>query len=256
MRRASGLFRAWLMVSLTAGGSVRADDAVLPLPAKDQQEITAHLGAGVVGRALPSKPVGDPAVYFPLQPKALTYKVTSGPYSGQSQTLQVAKGQRPGGNVAWRMEFSPSLAGFLQQTPEGDLTMPAVTDSGEGVVVVATPANPFVLKGMKPGETRSFTQQVSVNYLDDPTDQRYSGSLNGSYTFVGTYEVTLPAGTFAADLFRFDCEGKVGPAHTKDAAYYFFVPGTGVVAMISQEDAEAFYVIHIDTSSGRVLSSK
>jgi hypothetical protein len=29
----------------------------------------------------------------------------------------------------------------------------------------------------------------------------------------------------------------------------------GVVAMISQEDVEAFYVIHIDTTTGKVLAS-
>jgi hypothetical protein len=29
----------------------------------------------------------------------------------------------------------------------------------------------------------------------------------------------------------------------------------GVVAMISQEDAEAFWIIHLDSSSGRVLAA-
>ena len=70
--------------------------------------------------------------------------------------------------------------------------MPAVTDTSEGVVVVTTPANPFVLKGMKPGETRPYSQQVSVIELDDPADQEYSGSLNGTYTYVGTYQVKVP----------------------------------------------------------------
>ena len=50
-------------------------------------------------------------------------------------------------------------------------------------------------------------------------------------------------------------EGKVGPAHTTDTAYYFFAPQVGVVAMISQEDVEAFWIIHIDTASGKVLAS-
>jgi hypothetical protein len=54
---------------------------------------------------------------------------------------------------------------------------------------------------------------------------------------------------------RVTCEGKVGPAHTKDRAYYFFSPGVGVVAMISQEDAEAFWIIHLDSASGRVLAA-
>jgi len=236
--------------------SARAQGVVLPLPPKDQQEITKHLGPGVVGAAVPSKAVGDPASYFPLQAKAPTFKVTSGPNRGKTQTLRVAQGKRPGGNPAWRFELSPTLAGFLRQTPEGDLLMPAVSDSGEGVIVVTTPANPFVLKGMKPGERRSFSQKVAVNYLDDPTDTRYSGSLNGTYTFLGSYQLTVPAGTYATDLFRLECQGKVGPAHTQDAAYYFFAPGKGIVAMVSEEEAEAFYIIHIDSTSGKVLASE
>ncbi len=243
-----------VLAALTAAGSAGAQGIVLPLPPADQAAIAKHLGAGVVGNALPSNPVGDPSTYFPLEPRSFSYQVTSGPNSGNTQTLQVARGKRPGGNPAWRFQLSPTLAGFLRQTDEG-LVMPAVSDAGEGVIVVTTPANPFLLKGMKPGETRSFIQTVSVNYLDDPTRQDYSGSLNGTYAYVGTYQVTVPAGTFPANLFRLAYEGKVGPAHTQDTAYYFFAPGTGVVAMISQEDVEAFWIIHIDSSSGKVLSA-
>ena len=134
--------------------------------------------------------------------------------------------------------------------------MPAVSDTGEGVVIITTPANPFLIKGMQPGESRSYTQQVAVMALDDPADQRYSGTLHGTYTYVGNYQVTVPAGVYDAVLFRLKCDGKVGPAHTKDTAYYFFAPETGVVAMISQEDATAFWIIHIDTSSGKVLASR
>jgi hypothetical protein len=92
------------------------------------------------------------------------------------------------------------------------------------VVVVTTPANPFVVKGMKPGETRSYVQQVVVNALDDPAGQEYTGSLNGSYTYLGAYQIMVPAGTYGAVLFRLKCEGEVGPAQTHDTAYYFFAP--------------------------------
>lgn len=245
-----------LSVLLLASRSARADGVVLPLPAEDQQKVTAQLGPGVVGNALPSKPIQDASIYFPLQDEALTYHVTAGPNAGNTQMLGLAKVARPGGKLAWRFQFSPSLAGFIRQTPEGDLIMPAVTDTSEGVVVVTTPANPFVLKGMKPGETRSYSQQVSVLELSDPADQEYSGSLNATYTYVGTYQVTVPAGTYEAVLFRLKCEGKVGPADIQDAAYYFFAPGTGVVAMISQEDATAFWIMHIDTTTGKVLMSR
>jgi hypothetical protein len=239
---------------LMASGSARADGIVLPLPPADQQMISAQLGPAVVGKALPSKPIDDVSVYFPLRERASNYKVTSGPHAGNTQILGVAKVHRPNGKSAWRFEFSPSLTGFIRQTPEGDLIMPSVGDTGEGVVVITTPANPFVIKGMKPGESRSYVQQVLVNALDDPADQEYSGPLNGTYTYLGAYQVTVPAGTYDAVLFRLKCQGKVGPAQTHDTAYYFFAPGKGVVAMISQEDATAFWIIHIDTTSGKVLT--
>lgn len=242
------------LLVLGFGGSAFGDDPVLPLPAADQAEISRLLGPDVVGKPLPSKPITSSSAYFPLKEKSSVYQVTSGSHKGNQQTLRTLKGKRPGGNDAWRFELSPSLTAFLNAT-EGSLLMPAVSDPGEGVIVVTTPANPFLLEGMKPGESRKFSQKVSVNYLDDPTDQRYSGNLNGTYTYVGTYEVKVPAGTFPAVLLSVYCEGKVGPAHTDDTAYYFFAPGQGVVAMISQEDVEAFWVIHIDTSSGKVLAS-
>jgi hypothetical protein len=236
------------------GALLAADGVVLPLPPEDQQELASRLGPGVVGQALPSTPITDPSIYFPLQERALSYQVTAGSNTGNTQTLKVAKRNRPSGTPAWRFGISPTLAGFIQQNVAGDLMMPAVSDSDEGVVVITTPANPFVIKGIKPGETRTFSQTVSVNYLDDPTKQDYSGTLNTSYTYVGTYQVTVPAGTYQAILIRLKCEGKVGPAHTNDTAYYFFAPQVGVVAMVSQEDVEAFWIIHIDSKMGKVLA--
>ncbi len=245
-----------LLLLLAFGSPASATGGVvIPLPAQDQQDIASMLGANVVRQALPSQTISDASVYFPLVEKTSVFNVTGGKNAGTQQTLHVAKGQRPGGNPAWRFELSPTLVGFLSQVSGGDLTMPAVSDSGEGVIVVTTPANPFVLQGMQPGESRNLTQKVSVNYLDDPSDQRYSGTLNGTYTYVGTYQVTVPAGTFPAILVRLKYSGKVGPANTNDTAYYFFAPNVGVVAMISQEDVEAFWVIHIDTRSGKLLAS-
>ena len=243
-------------LALALAPSAWAQGPVLPLPAADQQEIARLLGPGVVGQALPSPPIGKTSSYFPLEERSSVYQVTSGSNTGTQQTLRTMKGKRPNGNPAWRFELSPTLAGFLKQAEGGDLLMPAVSDSGEGVVVVTTPANPFLVEGMKPGESRSFTQQVAVNYLDDPSDERYAGTLTGNYTYLGTYQVTVPAGSFPAALVRLKYSGKVGPADTQDTAYYFFAPGVGVVAMISQEDVEAFWIIHIDSKSGKVLVSR
>ena len=67
--------------------------------------------------------------------------------------------------------------------------------------------------------------------------------------------MTVPAGTYSAILVRLECTGKVGPADTTDTAYYLFAPHVGVVAMVTQEDVEAFWIIHIDTRTGKILVS-
>lgn len=230
-----------------------AQRMVRQLPLEDQQMITAQLGPGVVGKALPSEAIDDVSLYFPLRDAASLYVVVAGPNAGKVQKLGLAKVTRPDGKLAWRFQLSPTLASFIRPTSEGDLIMPSISDMGEGVVVITTPANPFILKGMKPGESRSYVQRVVVNELDDPGDQKYSGSLNGTFTYLGTYLVSVPAGNYPAVLFRLKCDGKIGPASTHDTAYYFFAQGKGVVAMIAQENAAAFWLIHIDTKSGKVL---
>src|SRR5271167_1984398 len=152
-----------LSLVLLSSGLARGQGVVLPLPPEDQQNITAQLGAGVVGAALPSSPITDPSAYFPLQQKSQQFQVVAGPHAGTVQTLGLWQARRPGGRKAWRFQMTPTLAGFMRETDQGDIIMAALTDAGEGVVVVTTPANPFVPKGLQPGETRSYTQQVSVN---------------------------------------------------------------------------------------------
>lgn len=249
-------FHALVIVAVAALGFRAQAQPVLPLPDADRKEIESLLGTGVVGEALPSQPIEDAAIYFPFQEREATYLVTGGPKAGTTQTLNVGKGKRPNGEPAWRLELSPSQNAFLRETTDGDVLMPAVSDLGEGIIVISTPPNPFLIEGMQPGESRTLSQSVSVNYLDDPSRQDYSGSLTGTYTYVGTYRVTVPAGSFDAILIRHAFSGKIGPAHTSDNAYYFFAPNVGVVAMITQEDVEAFWVIHIDHSSGKVLASR
>jgi len=243
-----------MLVLLLSTDEVRAQGVVLPMPLPDQQKLAEHLGAGVVGSALPSERISSASAYFPLSEKTFVFHVTSGSNAGKTQNLVLKKARRPSGKTAWRFNFAPSLAGFISPTAGGDLIMPAVSDVDEGVFVVTTPANPFVLTGMKPGESRSFRQKVSVNYLDDPTKRDWGGKLNATYTYVGTYNVTVPAGSFNAILIRFAYRGKVGPADVVYTAWYFFARDVGLVAMVNLEDVSAFWIYHNDTTIGKVLA--
>ena len=231
-----------------------AQGPVLALPSEDQEVITRQLGP-IVQSALPSEPIEDVSVYFPLRERSATYHVTGGRHIGSQQTLGVSQIALPDGKSTWRFEMSPSLSAFISESPDGDLMMPSLSDVKQGIVVVTSPANPFVLKGMQPGETRTYAQHVAVYALEDPSDEEYSGSLNGAYTYIGTYQIAVPAGTFQTVLLRLKSHGKIGPVHTHDSAYYFLAPGKGMVAMISQEDAVAFWIFHIDSTAGRVLAA-
>src|SRR5665213_1206654 len=86
--------RALVTVSLgmllLAAGVAHAEGVTLPLPAEDQQKINTQLGANLVIKALPSKPIDDVSTYFPLQDRAQTYRVTARPHTGNSQTLGLA----------------------------------------------------------------------------------------------------------------------------------------------------------------------
>src|SRR5208283_6053941 len=84
-----------LAVLLLASESAGAQGVVLPLPAEDQQTINAQLGSGVVGKALPSTPIAEVSVYFPLQERASVYQVTAGPNAGKVQTLGVQRSDAP-----------------------------------------------------------------------------------------------------------------------------------------------------------------
>jgi hypothetical protein len=242
------------MTVLASALPAAAQDPVLPLSPDERATVDAMLGPGVVGEALPSAPIGDPTTLFPLKDRSMQFRVTSGKNEGRMFILKVGQHARPTGAKAWRFELSPSLVAYLHRGADGALVMPAISDSDHGIIVVTTPPNPFVVQGMQPGESRAFSQTVAVDYLDDPSRLDYSGTMDGTLTYVGTYRVTVPAGTYDAVLLRTKCAGKVGPAHTTDTAYYFFAPGKGVVAMISQEDVEAFWIVHVDTKSGKVLA--
>ena len=249
------IFAATVGLSLIQPTQVWAEDTAVTLPDADRKILTEQLGADIVGEPLPSKPLDAPDSLFSFVHVPVTYRFTSGRNKGKTQTLVPTKVKRPGGKIVWRVPLAPSLIGFLKQMPDGDIVMPAVEDTGAEALVVSTPANLFISKGMKPGETRRFVQQVSVRYLDDINDEQWSGKLETDFTYVGTYRTKVPAGTFDAVLLRTTVEGKVGPAHTHATSYSLLAPGVGLVAMILQQRVTAFWIYNVNGAGGKVLIS-
>ena len=87
------------------------------------------------------------------------------------------------------------------------------------------------------------------------TSGEHSGNLELTYTYVGAYRITVPAGTFDASLFKWHYKGKVGPASIDDAIYRFFAPGVGPVARIELKHISAFIIYSDNEKRGTVLTA-
>jgi hypothetical protein len=94
---------------------------------------------------------------------------------------------------------------------------------------------------------------VKVYDLSDPKEVSHEGSLDLTYSYVGAFEVTVPAGTYEAALIKWDYKGKVGPASIEDTQYRFLANNVGVVAMIDKKDISAMLFYQDHSKYGKVL---
>jgi hypothetical protein len=122
----------------------------------------------------------------------------------------------------------------------GAINLVSEIDLRQNVITRYTPVFNIMFDGMKPGETSEVETSVSVYDLKDPTHLKYKGRLKVTHTYVGAYELTVPAGKFETVLIRSSYVGKVGPAHVVDGGYVFYAPGVGIVASLERMHVTAF----------------
>jgi hypothetical protein len=95
---------------------------------------------------------------------------------------------------------------------------------------------------------------VKVYDLTDPKELSHKGYFNMTYTNVGAYEVTVPAGRFNASLLKWEYTSEIGPASIEDVRYRFLTKGVGPIAVIEKIDVSAFLVYQNHTKCGMVLA--
>jgi hypothetical protein len=106
---------------------------------------------------------------------------------------------------------------------------------------------------MKPGQSIKSEHKVDVFDLSDLKTMMHSGSLDVTYTCVGTYRVTVPSGTYDAALIGWNYSGQVGPASIKDSQYRFLATGAGEMAMIQIRSILALLIYSDHTKRGKLL---
>jgi len=144
----------------------------------------------------------------------------------------------------------------LPLQPLGSISVGSEQDADQGVITRFSPPEPFYFGGMKQGDSKQTKIEVKVYDLSDPKDVTHSGSLDLTYSYIGAYEVTVPAGKFEAALIKWDYKGKVGPASIEDTQYRFLAEGAGVVAMVEKKNISAVLIYHDRSKYGKVLVGK
>ena len=84
----------------------------------------------------------------------------------------------------------------------------------------------------------------------------HSGSLGLTYSYIGAYKVTVPAGTYDAALIKWTYNGSVGPANIEDTQYRFLAEDVGVVASVDKKDISAMLIYNDHSKYGKVLVSR
>jgi hypothetical protein len=157
-----------------------------------------------------------------------------------------------GSDATWHAEVETTLR-TLATTDDGHLHITSEVDNDHNVVSHFTPSEPHLLSGMKPGESQTLSIDVKVYDLNHPDDISHKGNLQLTFSYVGAYEVTVPAGKYEAALIKWDYKGKVGPAKIQNTQYRFVAKGVGPVAFIDVKSISAMLIYHDDSKRGFVL---
>jgi hypothetical protein len=252
-RRPYSLVLVLFIAVVAATGTSRA--GATGLSEEDRSTISRLLGEGVLGPALPADPIGEKATLIPLAPATRIFRLSSGPDAGTTETDILRASAQEGSDATWQYAAGQRSVYNLRSTDDGSIVIPNEQDLVLGSILRYDPPQPLIIPGMRPGEERTLSIAIKVSNLDDPGTAAQSGLLSVSYTYVGRYRVTVPAGTYPAALIKWEYHGEVGLAGFKGSQYWFFADGLGPIAVIDQQHISALLFYKKDTNYGKVLQS-
>jgi hypothetical protein len=244
------------LLFLGAGSGASKADSTIPIPTDDRAQIEKYLGTGVVGEPIPAAALLTAEQYLPPKGTVTSYRVRESDGKTRTENHNVEETTDPMFAPGWRYSADPIGAVFLQKTADGGAAIMGEQDLEEKVLSRFTPGEPLIVAGLAPGESRKVTVQVAVSDLSDPTDIDHKGSLDITYSYIGAYKVTVPAGSYDAVLIKWHYEGSVGPADVEQTEYRFIAPGAGMVAMVESRHISAMLVYNDKTKLGKLMQPK
>lgn len=244
---------AWIaiasLLSLVAGAA-----SAQGLSQSDAAMIDTLLGPGVLGAPEPSQALTDASALLPLRTTTWDFRFVSGPRRGEVATDVLQPGL-PGGPPVWLYSADDVTIYTLQRTADGTILSPSEQDLGQGVITRYDPPRPFLLNGAQPGVPEVRDLEVKVYDRNGGKAPAHSGTLTLTYTYVGRFQVAVPAGRYSAALVKLDYAGQIGPARVRDTEFWFFADNVGPVAVLDKQKVSALLVYSEKTKAARVLAS-
>jgi hypothetical protein len=242
----SALVMIWPL--LLAPGAASGD----ALSADEQAMLEELLGRGVIGEPVAGSTL-TPS-FAPLREGTWTYRMVGGKDKGKSEQHVVTQLERDPSGASWRYAVGANRIVFIKETGDGSLTFVTEENTDQGVVSHYEPAEPGLLAGLAPGDSKAYSVAVKVYDLSSPQDLAHEGTLDVTYSYLGAYKINTPAGSYDAALIKWTYQGKVGPAKVDDTQYRFFADNVGMVASVDKLDVSAFLVYQDHTKFGKLLA--
>jgi len=228
-----------------------AEAPVVPLPEELRKQLSL-LGKGAVGKALPARPIDDPAKLRHLAAGTWTYRIVAGPKKGQDERVQIARVDSSHSGAGWRVETGDEDIQTLVVTTDNEVMKLSQTDLASDRIVVYRPG--LVLdSGMKVGESKSVDRKIETYKVKKPKEIEFHGTLHYTTRYIGAYRVHTPAGAFDTRLLEHAYEMKIGPAMAKNLSWDFYADGVGNVAEVSHESVKAVLVYRRSSKRARLL---
>ena len=228
--------------------------AIVKLPEIDRNAIEMSLGKGSIGPAIGTQAIEDPSRFVTLTPTTKWFRIVQGLNSGTLQRYQFfpasKSSTRPGG---W-YQAGDEEKGFLEMQDDGSLVVTGVEDMQSESVTHYDPPEPFLPKGLAPGEHRVVRMSVRVHSARRSEEITHRGELTVNFQYLGAFRLTVPAGTFDAVLMKSTFSGHIGPAKLEDVQYRFFATNAGLLATIENRQVSAYLIYQSDTEMAKVLT--
>jgi hypothetical protein len=254
VRKLASCVASLLMLAICSGAAAQSAGRVVTLSDADRGQLDALLGNGVVGEALPSAPLESPASYLPRLGRTLTYQVVTKGEKPAIEIHEITEATDPALKPGWHYSVGDTAEMDIQRDPTGRAFTVVEKDLGNKVLSRFGPGEPLVLTGLQPGQSVTSSHTVEVYDLSNLTAVSHSGTLDITYSHLGTFRVTVPAGTFDAVLVKSSYSGKIGPATIKESQYRFLAPNVGMVAMIQIRSISALLVYNDHSKRGKLLA--